>query len=193
MPSAPAVTTAARSEDATRDVVRRRSLVDHAVLALIGVVVVLVSLPLLRRFALHENETDAIRALRALGEEMVARPPAGSPPELAALVASSPGRRMLSEDLEVLADGRLRRHGYMFAWVGGDDGERAPGAGGAIVAWPWEHGRTGLAAFAIEPGGPVLGLANADGRYSGPRRRPPPPLRAREPGEALVWTPLAAD
>lgn len=185
MPTAPAVPSAALSDDATRAGVRRRSLVDHAVLALIGVVVVLVSLPRLRRFALHENETDAIRAIRALGEDALARSPVGVPPNLAALAASSSALRARLEDLEVLEGGRLRRHGYVFDWIEGDDG------GGAIVAWPWEHGRTGLAAFAVELGGPVLGLANADGRYSGPRRPPPPPLRT--PGDALAWTPLPGE
>jgi hypothetical protein len=187
MTSAPAVPTVALPEVATRAAARRRTLVDQAVLALIGVVVVLVSIPRLRRFALQENETDAIRALRALGEDALARSPIGVAPDLAALVAADAALRKRLEDLEVLEDGRLRRHGYVFDWIEGDDG------GGAIVAWPWEHGRTGLAAFAIELGGPVLGLANEDGRYSGPRRPPPPPASVPAGVGALAWTPLASE
>jgi hypothetical protein len=166
----------------------RRSPVDVAVLALIGVVVVLVSLPKLRRFALHENESDAIRAVRMLGDVALDHEDLFTAGRLAALVDAVPGRRAHLEDLETLPDGKLRRHGYVFEWIEGMEG------GTAIVAWPWEHGRTGVAVFAVVPGGPVLGLANADGRYGG-TRRPPPPPRAGDAGadDVLAWTPLASD
>ena len=165
---------------------RGLSPVDLAVLALIGIVVVLVSLPRLRRFALHENQTDAIRTLRSLAEEALAHEELSVPGGLARLLDAAPARRKRLEDLEVLPDGRLRLHGYVFDWAEGDEGASA------IVAWPWEHGRTGVAVFAVEPGGPVYGLANADGRYGGPRRPPPPPS-VHAHGETLVWTPLRSD
>jgi hypothetical protein len=167
---------------------RRRSPIDVAVLVLIGVVVVLVSLPRLRQFAVHENESDAIRAIRALGDDAVDHEELFSAGRLAALVDAVPGRRAHLEDLETLRDGRLRRHGYVFDWIEGEDGATA------IVAWPWEHGRTGVAVFAVVPGGPVLGLSNSDGRYGGLRRPPPPP---HAPGssavDALAWAALRAD
>ena len=141
--------------------VARRSPIDVAVLALIGLVVVLVSLPKLRHFALHENESDAIRAVRVLGDDALDHEELFASGRLAALVDAVPGRRRHLEDLETLPDGKLRRHGYVFEWIEGEDG------GTAIVAWPWEHGRTGLAAFAVEPGGLVFGLPNGDGRISG--------------------------
>jgi hypothetical protein len=166
---------------------RRRSLVDLAVLFLIGVVVVLVSLPRLRRFALRENEIDAIRAVRTLAEEALANAETGAPGNLAALFAATTGRRARLEDVEALPDGRLRRHGYVFDWIEGEEG------GSAIVAWPWEHGRTGLAVFASEPGGPLLGLSNADGRYSGPQHPPPAPPHASAGDEPIAWIALRAE
>jgi hypothetical protein len=173
---------------ATKPRRERRSPIDVAVLALIGVVVVLVSLPKLRRFALHENESDAIHAVRVLGDDALEHEELFAAGRLAALVDAVPGRRRQLEDLETLPDGKLRRHGYVFEWIEGQDG------GTAIVAWPWEHGRTGVEVFAIVPGGPVLGLSNADGRYGG-ARRPPPPPQAEHPRAdgALAWTALASD
>lgn len=183
VPEAPAGTS--RRDAAPRRA--RRSPVDVAVLVLIGVVVVLVSLPRLRRFALDENESDAIRALRVLGDDALAHEELFGAGRLAALVDAVPGRRRHLEDLETLPGGRLRRHGYVFDWIEGEDG------GTAIVAWPWEHGRTGVAVFAVVPGGPVLGLANADGRYGGPRRPPPPHAARASADDSLAWTPLRSD
>ncbi|MFN0007535.1 MAG: hypothetical protein ACKVXR_06460 [Planctomycetota bacterium] len=140
---------------------RSLSLVDAATLALIAIVVVLVSLPRLRRFALRENETDAIAMLRILAVDAIANREALDAGGLSALLAASTGHRVRLEDVEVLDDGRLRRHGYVFESV--RDAEDRP----VLLAWPWDHGRTGVAAFAVEPGGPVLGLPNGDGRFTG--------------------------
>jgi hypothetical protein len=143
------------------------SFVDGAVLGLIALVVVLVSLPRLRHFALRENETDAIRALRLFSEDALAHPDALAKWNLADLLSASSVHRARLEDVEVLEDGRLRCHGYLFAAALGSSGRPW------ILAWPWEHGRTGLAAFAIEPGGDLLGSLNEDGRFSGPDDPPP--------------------
>lgn len=140
---------------------RGLSLADTATLALIAIVVVLVSLPRLRRFALRENETDAIAMLRILAVDAIANREALLAGGLSALLATSTGHRVRLEDIEVLDDGRLRRHGYVFESV--CDAEGRP----VLIAWPWDHGRTGVAAFAVEPGGPVFGLPNGDGRFSG--------------------------
>ena len=159
---------------------RGLSVVDAATLALIGVVVVLVSLPRLRRFAIRENETDAIRMLRVLAADALANADAIAAGQVSGLLAASTEHRVRLEDVEVLDDGRLRRHGYVFDAVRAADGRRV------LLAWPWEHGRTGLGAFAVEPGGAVLGMPNEDGRISGPENPPPlPPRGARPPWRAI--------
>lgn len=157
------------------------SFVGAATLALIAIVVVLVSLPRLRRFALRENEVDAIAMLRILAADALAHREALGAGGLSALLAASTDHRVRLEDVEVLGDGRLRRHGYVFEAVRGVDGRRV------LLAWPWEHGRTGLGAFAVEPGGPVLGLPNEDGRISGPHNPPlAPPRGVGDPWRAIA-------
>lgn len=159
---------------------RALSFVDHLTLLLIGLVVVLVSLPRLRRFALHENEIDAIRTLRVLGIDAVDHPDALTTGDLGALLAASATHQVRLEDVELLAGGRLRRHGYLF------DALRVPSGSWVLRAWPWQHGRTGLGAFALGPGVDLLGTQNTAGRYSGPERPPPAPAQAgAEPWLAL--------
>jgi len=150
---------------------RRISVVDVATLFLIALVVLLVSLPRLRHFALRENETDAIRMLRLLAADTLTNREFLGAGDLSSLLAANPDHRVRLEDVEVLDDGRLRRHGYVFDSVRDADGRRI------LLAWPWDHGSTGLAVFAIEPGGPVLGLPNQDGRISGPQNPPHAPPR----------------
>jgi hypothetical protein len=157
-------------------------LVDAAVLGLIALVVLLVSLPRLRRFALRENEADAIRALRILALDGVAHADVLAGGNLGALLAASPEHRVRLEDVEVLSDGRLRCHGYLFAVALVETGRPI------LLAWPWEHGSTGLAAFAIEPGGEPLGLRNEEGVYSGPDSPFPLP-----PGISPGWMPVRRD
>jgi hypothetical protein len=164
-------------------VVRRGlSFVDGAVLGLIALVVVLVSLPRLRRFALRENETDAIRALRILAVDGVAHADVLAGGNLGALLAASSDHRVRLDDVEVLPDGRLRCHGYLFTIALAETGRPL------LLAWPWEHGSTGLAAFAIEPGGDPVGLRNEEGVYSGPDSPLPPP-----PGVSPEWMPVRRD
>ncbi len=140
---------------------------DHVTLAAIGLVVVLVALPGLRRFALRENETDAVRMLQLVASETAVNEERG----LAHLFAPDSALQRRLGDVEVLADGRVRRHGYLF--------DRARTSQGEIVlrAWPWEHGHTGIGAFLCIDERGVLGDANGDGRYSGPDR--PPPVASR--------------
>ena len=159
---------------------RGLSFVDGATLALIAVVVVLVSLPRLRRFALRENESDAIRMLRILATDAIAHPDVLETGDLPTLLAACTDQRVRLEDVEVLGDGRLRRHGYVFEAVRDVDGRTV------LLAWPWEQGRTGLGVFGVEPGGPVVGMANEDGRVSGPQVPPPiPPRVVVEPWRAV--------
>jgi|GEM_PF-743455 len=151
--------------------VQSMSWTDRLTLAAIGVVVVVVTLPVLRGFGLRENELDAVRMLRALA----ALPAPSSehaasnrPSALADLASSDLILRKRLEDLEALPDGRLRRHGYLFDWL-----LLAPGEP-MLRAWPWEHARTGRGAFVWTPSRGLLGHRNVDGRFSGAGFAPEP-------------------
>jgi hypothetical protein len=163
---APATTTA------TATSTRGLTWIDRLTLVAIALVVVLVTLPVLRRFGVRENERDALRMLRILSAEPASggRRGATTLADLAA-VDTTLARRL--EDLERLDDGRLRRHGYLFDVAQLRSGEPV------LLAWPWEHGQTGLGAFAWTPRRGVIGHANRDGRYSGPEA-------AIEPGDLLA-------
>ena len=154
---------------------RGLSTADHVTLFAIGLVVLLVSLPRLRRFAIRENETDAIHALRILSSDALEHGEVLSAGGLGALLAASPAHQNRLADVELLDDGRLRRHGYLFDAV-----ESAPGRW-TLRAWPWEHGRTGLGAFRARDGA-LAGFANRGGRYSGPASPPP----AEPPSEGWI-------
>ncbi|MBL8863413.1 MAG: hypothetical protein JNK02_15585 [Planctomycetes bacterium] len=177
-PGPAAAVAAPRSASASRSL----SWVDRLTLGAIGLVVVLVTLPVLRRFGLRENERDAVRTLRVLSAEpgsRASRDPRERPFALADLALANDTLRRRLEDLEPLSDGRLRRHGYLF------DVTRLPSGEPLLVAWPWEHGHTGSGAFAWTPARGLLGHANRDGRFGGPEA---PPL-----GEDLDdddWVPL---
>lgn len=148
---------------------------DHLTLTAIGLVVVLVALPGLRRFALRENETDAVQMLRLISAESAAVGEAG----LGQILAPGTALQRRLGDVEVLPDGRVRRHGYLF------DRARTSVDGVVLRAWPWEHGHTGIGAFLCIDGRGVVGDANGDGRYSGPDRPPPVPSRLD-----ARWVPL---
>jgi len=129
-------------------------------LAAIGLVVLLVALPSLRGFALRENETDAIRLIRALGSACLDTP--GSETlTIGELLVANPALQHRFGDLEHLSEHAvLRTHGYLFDLVPTDEGP-------TLRAWPWSHGRTGHAAFALTPGGDILGHPNSEGAWSG--------------------------
>lgn len=155
-------------------------------LAGVGLVVVLVTIPLLRSLALRENERDALRAL-----------------ELLAPVALAPGAATFSElfqpdgelarrlpDTRLLDAGRvLFHHGYLFEVVDG------PGGAPQLRAWPLRHGETGLGVFWSPRPGELHGHPNRGARWSGLEAAPPVP-----PGPGSVelsagpsgWRPLPA-
>lgn len=145
---------------------------DRIALAAIAVVVALVSLPRLRQFALRENEADAIRLVRVLAAS-------DHPLHERFAPGSTLARRV--GDVELLADGVLRRHGYLFDSVRTADGSPM------VRAWPWSHQHTGLGAFVWTPQRGLLAHANADGRFSGIERPPSPD--SGPPG----WISYAAD
>jgi hypothetical protein len=151
-----------------RAAARRLPFVDALTILAIGVVVVVVSIPRLRGFALRANELDAMHMLRALAAQPApaGREQAGD--DLSLLVAGDSAFRRRLEDIECLDDGRLRRHGYLFDMTMLRPGEPM------LRAWPWNHGQTGRGAFVWTPQRGLLRADNADGRFSGPDRPPTP-------------------
>lgn len=157
---------AARTPGAATTRVASSRLLDYATIGAILLVVVLVSVPQLRGFALRENELDAMRTLRLLAATPApANVPAGSY-DLAQLVAHDASLRRRLEDVEFLADGRVRRHGYLF-----DISSLRPGEP-MLRAWPWSHGTTGRGAFVWTPQHGLLGHANKEGVFAGPDGAP---------------------
>ncbi len=130
-------------------------------------VLVFVSIPRLRSLAQQENEADAhatLELFRGALTVLAAERPARAPPlSLEELARPAPISRSLS-DGEFLADGLvLRRHGYLFRLV------EVPGAQGpGILAWPWEHGTTGKAAFLFTPDGRIFRHPNTPASWNGP-------------------------
>ena len=155
----------ALAEDATT---RGLPLLDKLTILAIFVVVGLVTLPRLRAFALRENERDAMRMLRVLASQPAPTAGSNGSHDLAALVAqdSSLARRL--EDLELLGDGRLRRHGYLFDLTMLRPGEPM------LRAWPIVHGQTGRGAFVWTPQRGLLAADNQTGRFSGTESPPEP-------------------
>ena len=144
----------------------RLSAIDHLTLFLIGLVVVLVSLPRLRRFALRENELDAIALLADLGQDMSEFGEGLGAGGIGALLAANPRHEDRFEDLEVLPGGLLRRHGYLF-----DAEEVRPGRW-VLRGWPWGYGHTGLGSFVFSPTEGLIGNENASAASDGPGRPP---------------------
>lgn len=103
-----------------------------------------VSLVLLRDFASHENERDALQTVRLLGTALAAerpQPGVGAIDTLAEVTDRRPQLLARLDDHRWLPEGRLLRHGYVF---------EAVRTGGSVLirAWPWAFGRTGTASFA---------------------------------------------
>ena len=157
-------------------------MLDALTLVAVGVVVLLVSLPRLREFALDENEGDARRLVAHLGELLAHPVHAAEAPEpevsnvetlnVEQLVQGSRELSRQLDDAEFLDQGRLlRRHGYLF--------ELAPranaGPATCVRAWPWHYRQTGLAAFAWTPDSGLQSHANDGGLWSGPEQPPSAP------------------
>jgi len=157
----------------------------QVLLGALGVVVVLVTLPLLRSLALRSNELDALRALDLLGREVFA----------AEIPVTAVGE-LFGEDLplsdrlpdtRLLEGGRLMfHHGYLFEVVSTTDGGRV------LRAWPLAHGETGLGAFTSPGPGQLLGHPNQSARWSGAGAAPPalPLADTAARSEAEGWRPM---
>lgn len=137
-----------------------------AMLVAIGIVVLLVSLPRLREFALRENEEDARALVQRLAGLATREVQAAEKPSIEALLASDPSAKRQLDDVEYLDGGqRLRRHGYLF-----EVGHAADGT--YVRAWPWEWRKTGTSAYAWTAGKELVAHPNAEGRWSGPDAPP---------------------
>jgi hypothetical protein len=155
----------------------RLRVLDGLTLVAVGVVVLLVSLPRLREFALDENEGDARRLVAHLGELLsspvhAADEPAADPANVEQLIHGSRELARQLDDAEYLDQGRLlRRHGYLFELTP----RASPGSVTGVRAWPWHYRQTGLSAFAWTPDAGLQGHANDGGRWSGPQQPPNAP------------------
>lgn len=144
----------------------------RVLLLLVGLVVVLVSLPLLQSVALKENEVDAMRALKLLGAALQGPEvhAADGSTDLSALVGPSTplGKRL--PDAHLVNDGRLLlNHGYLFELL------PSPQGGQHVRAWPMAHGETGLGVFLLGDDGEIVGNSNAQAQWSGLESAPPWP------------------
>jgi hypothetical protein len=132
----------------------------------IGLVVLLVSLPRLREFALRENEEDArvlVQRLAALASNEVQ---AAERVSVESLLSADPNAARQVDDAEFLDGGKLlRRHGYLF--------EVGPSVDGTLVrAWPWEWRKTGSSAYVWTSKQALVAHPNDEGRWSGLSTRP---------------------
>jgi hypothetical protein len=154
-------------------------LADALTLVAVGVVVVLVSLPRLRDFALRENEVDARTLVTRLGA-LASRDAAAD--DVHGLVAADRTLSRQLDDAEFLAGGRvLRRHGYLFEVLAA---EEARATGVRVRAWPWRHRKTGFSSFAWTTGGTLVADPDREGRWSG-LEAPPYEYGAYEYGARL--------
>jgi hypothetical protein len=153
---------------------------DAFTLVAVGLVVLLVSLPRLRDFALRENEGDA-RALVLRLAQLAERDASGGL-NVEQIVSTDPTLARQLDDVEFLEQGRLlRRHGYLFEVLAGEESERACAR---VRAWPWKHRRTGYAAFAWTREHALVGDSNSGGTWSG--------LGAPPTVDRASWRTLAA-
>jgi hypothetical protein len=145
---------------------------SRILLIAVGLVVALVSLPLLRSLAIKENELDAVRALDLLGREAFSADCAAQ--TVGDLLASGGNLAGRLPDTRLLAEGRVMfHHGYLFDLVDTETGERL------LRAWPLSHGETGLGVFRLGDSGKLLGHPNRSAHWSGMDGAPPSTLLTR--------------
>lgn len=131
-------------------------------LAAVGLVVVLISMPCLAQWAAMNNQEDAAKAVEVLGPLLAAAPPAHT---LGTLMHSTPLLRHRFSDARILGTGHMvEHHGYLL--------QRAEG--GILFAWPSQIGRTGEAIYAWTSDAGLLALTEGSGRWSGPEGMPSP-------------------
>lgn len=156
---------------------------QRLLLLAVGLVVAVVSLPLLRSLALKENELDALRALDLLGREAFAAEAA--PATVGDLLAEGSELAARLPDTRLLDEGRLMfHHGYLFDLV------PTPAGGRALRAWPLAHGETGLGAFWSDAPGRCLGHPNRAATWSGLDLASEALADPQDPASSPGWRPV---
>ncbi len=131
-------------------------------LAAVGLVVVLISMPCLAQWAAVNNQEDAAKAVEVLGPLLAAAPPAHT---LGTLMHSTSLLRHRFSDARLLGTGHMvEHHGYLL--------QRAEG--GILFAWPRQSGRTGEAIYAWTSDAGLMTLTEGSGRWSGLDGMPSP-------------------
>ncbi|MDE0903159.1 MAG: hypothetical protein OSB42_00885 [Planctomycetota bacterium] len=131
-------------------------------LAAVGLVVVLISMPCLAQWAAVNNQEDAAKAVQVLGPLLAAAPAAHT---LGTLMHSTPLLRHRFSDARLFGTGHMvEHHGYLL--------QRAEG--GILFAWPRQSGRTGQAIYAWTSDAGLMALSKGNGRWSGLGGMPSP-------------------
>ncbi len=166
--SGPLANSAHRTRQGPRARRPGRGWLDVLTLAGVALVVLWLSRPRLRDFALSENEADAWQLLERFG--LAAGDVEAGERELDTigdLLVVRPELERWVQDGELREDGALLLHrGYFFDLVEQPDG------GPTLRAWPRSYGETGWAAFVRTPAGKLVGHANQDASWSGPEGAP---------------------
>lgn len=184
---------------------RLRALEDRIGLSALGAstivaivaVLVLVSLPRLRSYATTANEEDAVATSLRLANALSDRPVA--PDEVPPVEEIARDHLRELTNAEFFAEGQqMRRHGYLFTLQHVPRPERT-GLGRvvyasdpepllAIVAWPWDVGRTGTSAWVATVEGDLFALRNHDGLWSGPDALNPGSPGQQRTSKAAPWS-----
>jgi hypothetical protein len=143
-----------------------------ATLVAVVAVVIVITLSSLRGMAMAENETHARGLLGAIADSLNSEVFAAPPSSLEEVTMADESLKSNLTDGEFLTDdGHLYlRHGYLFEW-------RTPEAEAStdsliLVAWPFDQGQTGKAAFGLSLDGKLVANPNAKGDWSGLDHRP---------------------
>lgn len=143
---------------------RRGGLTNELVLAAVGLLVVLVSIPELRQFVVRSNDHDARSCLRLFGALAVADGRSEALP-LGEVLDDEVRHRLPDARVVAVPGAELAYHGYFF-------GRAQSSEGPVLIAWPQEAGRSGGATYALSPTRGLLRHPNADARWSGLERPP---------------------
>ena len=151
------------------------STMGMATLIAVVAVVIVITLSSLRGMAVSENESHAKSLLAAIADSLSSEVFAAPPHSLEEVTKADDSLKSELTDGEFLTeDGRLYlRHGYLFEWRAQEAG--ASGEDMVLVAWPFDSGQTGNAAFGLSKNGKVQSIPSPNGGWSGLDNRPDSP------------------
>ena len=143
-----------------------------ATLLAVVAVVIVITLSSLRGMAVAENESHAKSLLHAIASSLQSEVFAAPPHSLEEVTQADDSLQAELTDGEFLTeDGRLYlRHGYLFEWRAQE--ATATGQDLVLVAWPFDSGQTGNAAFGLQKDGKVLATSIQEGGWRGLENRP---------------------